>query len=52
MRRHWETTRETKRLETTLNTSQAALAAMEGESNTARAQLAESDARVASRILG
>lgn len=49
---HWEETRETEHLKAALNASQVALAAMEGESNAARAQLVESDARVAGKILG
>lgn len=38
-------------LEFTLNASQAALVAAEGEANVVRAQLAKSDTRVASKIL-
>ena len=49
--RHWEATQETKRLEAALAASQAALAVVEGRSNTARVRLAESDARVIGRIL-
>ena len=48
---HWEATQETERLEAALAASQAALAVVEGRSNTARVRLAESDARVIGRIL-
>ena len=51
MGHHWEATLETERLEPALNASQAALAAIEGESSAARAQLAESNARVVGKIL-
>ena len=46
MDRYSEETHESDRLEVTLNASQAALAAVEGETNAVQAQLAASDARV------
>ena len=48
--RYLETTREIGHLELTLNASQAALAATDGESSIARAQLAESNTRVIGKI--
>jgi len=48
---HWEATQEIERLEATLPASQTALTAIEGESSTTPARLADSDARVAGRIL-
>ena len=46
MDRYSEVTPERGHLEFTLNASQTALATVEGETNTVRAQLATSDARV------
>ena len=51
MGHNWEATLETERLEPALNASQATLTAIEGESSSARAQLAESNARVVGKIL-
>ena len=51
MGHHWELTQETERLKAALAASQAALATMEGESNTTRVRLVESNARVIGRIL-
>lgn len=45
-----ESTHETSHLELTLNASQATLAATNGESSAARAQLAESNTRVTSKL--
>ena len=50
MDRYSEATHESGHLEVALNSSQAALATTEGDTNAARAQLAASDARVVGKF--